>query len=215
MRGRTYAVTVRVFQKTCREEPPTPSRRWVRRRTDETGCSGRLVGYWLRAAALCRVERRGARTSEPPCCSYRHHRCGVSIAPELCVAASRLAELLCASMRAWTTNGESHVHRRRHTRNNSDHRSHRLPAAQGLGGARGATAAGRGAWKQFEAQALAWLTSSRARIIRHRTARATIVARSGTRITLGPPDGALCAAIPRSDRRGKRVISRAAIVPLS
>ena len=59
-----------------------------------------------------------------------------------------------------------------------------------------------------------WLASSRTRTIRHRTARATIVARSGI-CTTRAPSGTLCAAMPRSDWRGRRVISRAATVALS
>ena len=60
-----------------------------------------------------------------------------------------------------------------------------------------------------------WLRSSRARTIRHSAARATIVARFGIRITRGAPERSLRTAIPCSDRRGKSVISRAAIVSLS
>src|SRR6185437_10874055 len=59
-----------------------------------------------------------------------------------------------------------------------------------------------------------WLTSNRARTIRNRTARTTIVTRLGTWITRGPREESLCAVVSRS-QRGKRVISRAAIVPLS
>lgn len=59
-----------------------------------------------------------------------------------------------------------------------------------------------------------WLTSNKARTIRNRTARATIVARFGTWIMRGPREETLCAVVSRS-QRGKRVISRAAIVPLS
>src|SRR5579872_4319406 len=43
-----------------------------------------------------------------------------------------------------------------------------------------------------------WLMSSRATMIRHSAARAMIVARFGIRITRGPPDGTLCAAMPCS-----------------
>lgn len=55
-----------------------------------------------------------------------------------------------------------------------------------------------------------WLTSNKARTIRNRTARATIVARFGTWSTRGPREETLCAVVSRS-QRGKRVISRAAI----
>ena len=60
-----------------------------------------------------------------------------------------------------------------------------------------------------------WLTSSRAKAIRNSTARATIVARFGMWIMRGPPEGSLRTAITCSDRCGKSVISRAAIVSLS